>query len=115
MKYILFTVVLVSVVLLLIACNNKSQVNTLPSNPYLIDVRTPAEFESGSVPNAINIPLSEVESSIDKFKGKENIVVFCRSGNRSGKAKTILEANGIPNVTNGGSWNNVLEIIEREK
>ncbi|MEN9486904.1 MAG: hypothetical protein RIR56_592, partial [Bacteroidota bacterium] len=40
-------------------------------------------------------------SRINEFKGKPAVVVFCRSGNRSGQAKEILENNGIKNVING--------------
>ena len=42
-----------------------------------------------------------------KFKDKKNIIVFCRSGNRSSMAKNLLEQNGIKNVVNGGTWENV--------
>lgn len=72
-----------------------------------IDVRTPAEFAQGSVKGAVNIPLDQVEKQLVKFKGKKNIVVFCRSGSRSSQAKAILEQNGITNVINGGSWEDV--------
>jgi len=37
--------------------------------------------------------------------------VFCRSGNRSGQAKMILEQNGIKNVVNGGTWQNVSQFV----
>jgi rhodanese-related sulfurtransferase len=47
-----------------------------------------------------------------KFKGKENIIVFCRSGNRSGQAKTILEQNGFKNVVNGGTWEEVNQFVK---
>lgn len=77
----------------------------------MVDVRTPAEFAEGSVKGATNIPLDEVEHQIDKFKGKKNIVVFCRSGSRSSQAKTVLEKNGFSNVTNGGTWQDVNEKI----
>lgn len=73
----------------------------------LVDVRTPGEFEDGSAKGAVNIPLDRVMSELEKFKGKENIVVFCRSGNRSGQAKYILEQNGFKNVFNGGTWQDV--------
>lgn len=72
-----------------------------------VDVRTPQEFAQGSVPGAVNIPLDQVQSRIEEFRGKDEVVVFCKSGNRSGQAKAILEQNGITNVTNGGSWENV--------
>ena len=73
----------------------------------MVDVRTPEEFASGSVKGAINIPLDEVENRINEFKGKPAVVVFCRSGNRSGQAKEILENNGIKNVINGINTDNM--------
>lgn len=74
---------------------------------FLVDVREPAEFAGGTVKGAVNIPLGRVAAELNKFKGKENIVVFCRSGNRSGQAKNILEQNGFKNVINGGSLEEV--------
>lgn len=73
----------------------------------LVDVREPSEFAGGTAKGAVNIPLGSVATQLDKFKGKENIIVFCRSGNRSGQAKTILEQHGFKNVTNGGTWEEV--------
>ena len=64
---------------------------------------TNGNIGSGSV----NIPLDQVQNQLAKFKAKENIVVFCRSGNRSGQAKSILEQNGFSNVTNGGTWQDI--------
>jgi rhodanese-related sulfurtransferase len=74
---------------------------------FLVDVRTPQEFASGSVKGAINIPLDKVSSQLAKFKDKPQVIVFCRSGGRSSQAKSILEQNNIPNVVNGGTWQNV--------
>lgn len=74
---------------------------------FLVDVRTPGEFTEGSAKGAVNIPLDRIMSELEQFKGKENIVVFCRSGNRSGQAKYILEQNGFKNVINGGTWQEV--------
>jgi phage shock protein E len=74
---------------------------------FLVDVREPGEFAGGTAKGAVNIPLGSVPSQLDKFKRKENIIVFCRSGNRSGQAKTILEQNGFKNVINGGTWEEV--------
>jgi phage shock protein E len=80
---------------------------------FLVDVRTAAEFAEGHVKGSTNIPLDQVASQLEKFKGKEQIIVFCRSGNRSGQAKMILEQNGIKNVTNGGTWQDVNEMINK--
>ncbi|MGZ8556986.1 MAG: rhodanese-like domain-containing protein [Chitinophagaceae bacterium] len=78
---------------------------------FLVDVRTAAEFSEGSVPGAVNIPLDTVVSQLSAFKGKENIIVFCRSGNRSNQAKVILEQNGFKNVVNGGTLENVNQLV----
>lgn len=74
---------------------------------FYVDVRTPAEFAQGSAKGAVNIPLDQIEKQLVKFKGKKNIIVFCRSGKRSSQAKAILEQYGITNVSNGGSWEDV--------
>ena len=79
----------------------------LTEGAFLVDVRTPTEFEAGSVKGAVNIPLDEVESKLEQFKDKENIVVFCRSGGRSAQAMKILNQNGFNNVVNGMTWPNV--------
>lgn len=74
---------------------------------FLVDVRTPEEFAEGNVPGSVNIPLDVLPGKLAEFGGKDHVVVFCRSGARSGMAKTFLENNGIRNVVNGGSWQNV--------
>lgn len=68
------------------------------ANPVLLDVRTPQEYEGplGHVEGSILIPLQELEtrlSELDQFKTDE-IIVICRSGNRSGKATAFLRNNG---------------------
>ena len=78
---------------------------------FLVDVREPGEFAGGTAKGAVNIPLGRLAAEINRFKGKENIVVFCRSGNRSGQAKLILEQKGIKNVINGGTWEEVNRLI----
>lgn len=56
-------------------------------NAFLVDIRSPEEFAQGSVKGAINIPLNELENQIQKFEGKDTIVVFCRSGSRAATAQ----------------------------
>lgn len=79
---------------------------------FLVDVRSRSEFQSGSAKGAVNIPLDMIPQQIEKFKGKENIVVFCRSGNRSEQAKRILNEKGFKNVINGGTWQNVAKLVK---
>jgi len=80
----------------------------------LVDVRTRLEFSRGSVDNAINIPLSEIKSRAQELKEETDIVVFCRSGNRSGNALKILEGQGIKGVVNGGSVGQVRKMLGEE-
>lgn len=94
--------------------SSKFKTQTTQEPVFYVDVRTPAEFAQGSIKNAVNIPLSQIENQLNQFKGKKRIVVFCRSGARSANAKSILEKNGITNVTNGGTWQNVASMLKKE-
>lgn len=74
----------------------------------VVDVRSPWEFESGNIPGAQNIPLEQLPSRIGEFKSfHKSVVLYCRSGNRSGMAVNILKQNGITNVYDGGSLENM--------
>ena len=85
---------------------------TIAEGAFLVDVRTPGEFMDGHVKGSVNIPLDNLPHQLAKFKNKKNIVVFCRSGNRSAQAKTILVQNGIGNVINGGTWDHVNKFVK---
>jgi phage shock protein E len=75
----------------------------IKAGALLVDVRTPAEFTAGAYQGAINIRLDQVEKRLTEFGDRKRaIVVYCRTGNRSGQAKAILEKNGFVDVTNGG-------------
>ena len=76
-----------------------------------IDVRTVEEFENESIVNTKNIEWQNI-SVIQTFISKDQeIFLFCRSGNRSGKAKKILEAEGFTRVTNIGGFEEAKEFI----
>ena len=78
----------------------------------IIDVRSPMEFESEHFPGAQNIQLEEVNLKIIEIGAMPKpIVVYCRSGNRSGMAKTILNQQGINEVYNGGGVYEMLNMI----
>lgn len=79
---------------------------------FLVDVRSPKEFAQSKINGSVNIPLDSIPSQIHKFKNKKHIIVFCRSGNRSSMAKSILKRNGFTNVANGGSFNNVNQFVK---
>lgn len=76
-------------------------------NAVVIDVREPAEFATGHITHAINIPLGEIEKkkeALAKYK-KKPIIVVCETGIRSGKARLkligMLENNEVYNLKGG--------------
>ncbi|GHU74994.1 MAG: rhodanese-like domain-containing protein [Hydrotalea flava] len=70
----------------------------------IIDVRTPAEFKTGHIRGAINIPVDQIKLKTAELKKKNKpVITCCRSGARSGMAKSVLSAAGIE-VYNGGAW-----------
>ena len=85
------------------------------ANVTLIDVREPYELETeGFVPNAINIPLGDVPTRVEEIKAMAKpVVVFCRSGNRSGQAAQYLQAQGVDEIFNGGGFQDVLDVLEK--
>jgi len=69
----------------------------------VVDVRNTWEYEEGHVNNALNIPLNEIPARIDEFRRLNGpVILYCRSGNRSGAAVHLLKLAGITDVYNGG-------------
>jgi phage shock protein E len=70
----------------------------------LIDVRTKEEFDAGHLEGAINIPWEETTSLMAAIGSDKQrpAVLYCRSGNRSGKAIAVLEKKGYSNLFNAG-------------
>lgn len=85
----------------------------LQNGAVVVDVRSKGEFSSGHAKGSINIPLELIESKAKELKKHPHVIVCCRSGNRSGMAQRMLEAKGLSNVTNGGSWQNVNQYIKQ--
>jgi len=81
-----------------------------------IDVRTPEEFATGHLEEAVLIPHTEIAARITELTENKDseIHVYCRSGNRSGKAKVALEALGFTKVINEGGYQEILEKRQRE-
>ena len=61
----------------------------------LLDVRTPEEFAVGHISGAINIPVQELDRRMGEIEPKDRaVVLYCRSGNRSGRAARMLKSVG---------------------
>jgi len=72
---------------------------TLASGARLVDVRTPQEFAAGHIDGAINIPVSDLPGKLKRLGQKnQSLVVYCRSGSRSGHAVSFLKGQGFKHV-----------------
>jgi rhodanese-related sulfurtransferase len=73
-----------------------------------VDVRTKPEFNSGHIPGAKNIPLDELMGRLDELNEINGpLILYCRSGNRSGMALHLLLEAGWANLYNGGGIDDV--------
>jgi len=89
-------------------------------DPTLIAVRTPAEFEAGHSPGAVNVPLDELRGQLGDLHEvlkDHDVVLVCRSGNRAGQAQQALQAAGLtsPTVLSGGivDWERIGGAVNR--
>ena len=76
---------------------------TLAAGTHLYDVRTPEEYGAGHAEFSTNWPLADIEAGKYPNLAKDGMIaVYCRSGNRSAEAKTLLEKAGFTNVKDLG-------------
>ncbi|MDV7140907.1 rhodanese-like domain-containing protein [Maribacter sp. TH_r10] len=72
-------------------------------NAFILDVRTPAEFQQGFIPEATNIDIylgQKFVEEVEKLDKTKNYYVYCRSGARSGQACNIMNSLGIEKAYN---------------
>jgi phage shock protein E len=73
----------------------------------LVDVRTTDEFADGHLDGAVNIPVQDLEARLAEVGPKDKpVVVYCRSGGRSARAKRLLEGAGYTSVIDLGGIGN---------
>jgi phage shock protein E len=123
-KFLLITITILA--LLLAACGGETavapvvdevpdvEVGTLPDevdvhtvasikdqdDVFLIDVREQWEYDEGHIPGVILIPMSEVPDRLDEIPTSQEVIVTCRSGNRSGQVAEYLRQIGYDNAHN---------------
>ena len=83
--------------------------NIKSGNAYLVDVRTPEEFNGGHLQYAKNINFNspEFKAQLAKLDKKKPVYLYCRSGNRSGKATDTLKVLGFTTFYNIGGFENL--------
>src|SRR5262245_53275592 len=70
----------------------------------LLDVRSPQEYAGGHLPGAVNIPVQEIDRRLAEVGPRDGeLILYCRSGHRSGRAAEILRAHGFTKVHNLGA------------
>jgi phage shock protein E len=113
------TLVILAVIALTYALKRARQISFTDAMEYLkngalvIDVRSAAEFKSGHLPEALNLPLEQIETLLPRsVKDKKQVLLLhCQSGMRSGVAKARLKALGYVNVFNLGSYARAAHIV----
>ena len=109
MKFILSLIIITAFTLGVNAQNSKHQIldkatyqdSLVQPNATLIDVRTSEEYESGHLDKAQNIDFLNEElfmTKIEKFDKSQPIYIYCHSGNRSGKAATLMQELGFQTI-----------------
>ena len=80
--------------------SNQDLERKLGTDITVLDVRETAEFAFGHIPNAISIPLGELENRLSELNVENEIYVVCRTGNRSDLAASKLADRGFGSVYN---------------
>ena len=105
-------IIILSISFLFLACSNKGYKNlniekaiklvNSSTNLIILDVRTREEYLTGNIPNSINIDVlsQDFKSKIDMLDKNKEYLVYCRSGNRSAIASSIMSTNGFLNIYN---------------
>ncbi len=102
--------VIAVVIIILLGQGPKS--DTLPANiniseaaarlkdgAFLLDVRQPEEWVEGHVEGAVLIPLGELQARLSEIPTDQDVLIICRSGNRSSQARDLLRAAGLERTT----------------
>jgi rhodanese-related sulfurtransferase len=76
---------------------------------YLIDVRTPEEYNAGHLANSKNIDFksADFKAKISQLDKNKPMYLYCRTGNRSGKAVDTLKVLGFKEPYNIGGFENL--------
>jgi rhodanese-related sulfurtransferase len=69
-------------------------VTEVPTDGYLLDVREHEEWQAGHAPDAVHIPLSELNARVDEVPNDRDLYVICRSGARSAQATAAFNNAG---------------------
>lgn len=85
------------------ACASPAEPVGLSEGTIIIDVRTPAEFATGHLENALNIDVQspDFQAQVSELDPEASYFVYCRTGNRSGQAMAKMANLGFTDMRNG--------------
>ena len=88
----------------------------IESQALIVDVRTPEEFADGHYPGAINIPHDTILEGLEQLGVTEEtpVILYCRSGNRSGQAEQALQKEGFTEARNAGGLEALLSATAQQ-
>jgi rhodanese-related sulfurtransferase len=83
--------------------NLKSLIDSQAHDFVIVDVRTPQEYQTARISDAVNIPLTDIEKGIgikqvNSLANNQKIIIYCSAGVRSAKALKLLEKFGISGI-----------------
>ncbi len=79
---------------------SEAQQQLTAGKAHLIDVREPAEWREGHIAGATHIPLGDLAQRLETLPRDQPLLLFCRSGNRSGRATKLLQQHGFTQARN---------------
>ena len=71
---------------------------------FVVDVRTPQEFDAGHIPGAVNVPVDELRSRLGELPRDLEIAAYCQVGQRGYLATRILRQAGFKAANVGGGY-----------
>ena len=88
----------------------------IESQALIVDVRTPEEFADGHYPGAINIPHETILDGLNQLgvTADTAVILYCRSGNRSGQAEQVLQEKGFTEARNAGGLEALLSATAQQ-
>lgn len=111
---------LITLIFLALPVTSQTHASELAQNtqkkvaPVIIDVRTIAEWDLGHHPQAEHIEWQNILEGVKALGVQKNtsIILYCRSGNRAGKAMRLLQAEGYTNVHNGMNLEKITKYLQ---
>lgn len=104
----------------LVSCTSQDSLlqvkEAIAADALVVDTRSKEEFNGGHIDGAVLIPHDQMESRYKELLSHKNksVVLYCRSGRRSGIAKEILEKEGFTRVINAGGYRRLKDVLSKE-